>query len=524
MVPMLKPFRCFSLMAALICAAVPVVAQENAVVTFDIVRFEVIGNRFLPDEDLANILQTYTGKARSFNDVQAAQEHLEALFRKHGFALVSVIIPEQELDQGVVKFSVVQPKIGKVIINGNKNFSADNIRSSFPALTEGETPNVDDISASLKLSNENPAKKASFALQAGEHADEVDARINVNDQKLWKVGVTLDNSGTEETGKTHLGVNAQYANLFNSDHVLGLFYLTTVEKPSSISVYGLNYHIPLYRLGDSIDVYGSYSDVDSGTVATGVGDLQISGKGTMLGAHYNQQLTRIGQYESKLVYGLDYKAYGNSMLFSGYDLGHDVTVHPLSLSYLGNWTLDKGTAGVSLTAIHNTGGSADEIALTRTGAKDDYSILRYGFDYSHGLKADWLFRLQFSGQYSADALIPGEQFGVGGSNSVRGFMEREVANDSGQLTNVEIYSPNTCSGFHASQCRILAFYDIGHVSRNDALPGELDRESISSAGLGLRLNIAQSFSLQADYGVVVQDGGSRQEGDHRLHVALNWAY
>jgi len=538
MVPMLKPFRYFSWMAAFMCAtlpsfSLPVFAQDNLVVTFDVARFDVSGNNFLPATEVEKVLQPYIGKARSFSDVQAAQEHLQTLFRQRGFALVSVNLPEQELNQGVVKLMVIQPKMGKVNIKGSQHFSVQNIRNSFPALHEGETPNIDKVSASLKLINENPAKKASFALQAGEQSGEVDAHITVNDQKLWTLGVSLDNSGSEETGKTHLGINAQHANLFDRDHVLGLFYLTTVEKPSSIGVYGLNYHIPLYNLGDSIDIYGSYSDINSGSVSTGLLDLQIAGKGTMLGAHYNQHLPRIKQYESKLVYGVDYKAYENSMLLENYELGHDVTVHPLSLSYQGNWTLNNGRAGIELTAIHNIpGDSAEEIELARSGAKDAYSILRYSADYTRSLQADWLLRVKFSGQSSSDALIPGEQFGVGGNNSVRGFMEREVSNDSGFLTNLEVYSPSLCSSFKSmnGHCRVLAFYDNGHVSRNNALAGELNRESISSAGLGLRVDIAQSLNLQLDYGVVIEsggsqdEGGSRQKGDGRLHVSLNWAY
>lgn len=533
MIFMLKPIRYF--MAALLWVALPVIAQNSStatsdIVTFDIAHFEVSGNSFLPAEDVDKLLQAYVGKARSFSDIKAAQENLELLFRKHGFALVSVNIPEQELNGGVVKFVVVQPKIGKVSIDGNHIFSSQNIRHSFPALREGEIVNVDKISAGLKLLNENPAKKATFSLQSGEQTDEVDARINVSDQKIWKLGVNLDNSGTDETGKTHLGLSAQDANLFDLDHVVDLFYLTSVEKPSSISVYGLNYHIPLYSLGDSVDFYGNYSDVDSGTVSTGLVDLQIAGKGTMLGAHYNQQLTRINQYESKIMYGFDYKAYTNSMQLIGYELGHDVTVRPLSLSYIGNWTLSQGNAGISLSALHNipggANGSSDDIALSRAGARDDYSILRYSANVTHRIEQDWLFRVNFSGQYTQDALIPGEQFGVGGSNSVRGFMEREVANDSGYLTNFEIYTPNTCTSFKSlnGHCRFLAFYDNGHVSRNKALADETDAESISSAGIGVRIDVAQSLNFVMDYGVVINAGGSQSEGDKRLHVAMNWAY
>ena len=41
-------------------------------------------------------------------------------------------------------------------------------------------------------------------------------------------------------------------------------------KWGKVSVYGFGYHIPLYALGDSIDFFGAYSDVNSGTISAGI--------------------------------------------------------------------------------------------------------------------------------------------------------------------------------------------------------------------------------------------------------------
>jgi hypothetical protein len=41
------------------------------------------------------------------------------------------------------------------------------------------------------------------------------------------------------------------------------------------------------------------------------------------------------------VYGIDYKAYRNSVQLFGMELGADVTVHPLSVSYIGAWTCPR---------------------------------------------------------------------------------------------------------------------------------------------------------------------------------------
>jgi len=508
-----------------VSAFAPAVHAQD-VIRFDISRFDVQGNTLLPQPEVERIVAAHAGKSRDFGDVQRALEALEEAYRAAGYSVVTVELPEQELDRGVVRLNVVQTRIGRVSVRSNQYFDEANIRRSLPNLQGGQSPNLNRVSNDLKLANENPSKKVTMKLQSGELADEVDAVLDVADQSPWTAMLNADNTGNAQTGRTHVGVILQHANLFGLDHVASLQYTTSAEEPGRVKVYGAGYHIPLYALGDSLDFFASYSNIDSGTVTAGVFNLAVSGKGAVYGARYTHNLVKRGNYESKLQYGADYKAFKNSVQLQGEELGNNVTVHPLSVAYIGTWTGQQSETGIAATLLRNVaGGSRGKQAdfdLARIGAKDNYSILRLGASYTRVLPSDWQMRALLNGQVTGDALIPGEQFGAGGAASVRGFDERELSNDVGAGGNLELYTPNLCGGNW--NCRALAFYDTAWIKRRHALAGELESTTIGSAGLGLRVLLSRYVNLQLDYGHVTKAGATSRKGDDRLHFRLGLSY
>lgn len=510
--------------------------SADDIVRFEISRFDVSGNTLLSATEIDGAVAPFTGKARDFGDVQRALEALEALYHARGYNVVTVQLPEQELDGGVVRLHVLQTRIGKVTVEGNRAFSLDNIRRSLPALREGETPNLTRVSANLKLANENPAKKLKLSLGSGAQddtgVDTVDARIEVIEERPWTLMANFDNTGTGATGKTHAGLVLQHANLGGRDHVGSLQYTTTVEEPSQVAVWALGYHVPLYAQGAALDLYASYSDVDSGVVTAGLFDLAVSGRGAVYGARYSKVLAKrtLGgrELEGRLLVGLEVKAYKNSVVFFNQDFGNNVTVRPLSIGYLGRMAMDKGDINVAATLLRNipggSRGAQEDFTLARSGAKAGYTALRLaGVSSSTIGSSDWLTRVLANGQYSPDALVPGEQFGAGGSTSVRGFDERALAADSGLGLNLEVYTPNLCSR-SGWQCRLLGFYDSAYGKRNKALPGELRSTAIASAGVGLRFSVGRAASLQVDYGNVVEKGALSGVDKDRLHVRVGLAY
>ena len=511
--------------SALLSLGLPAFAQGDAgnpIGRFEITHYEVTGNTLLPAATVDQLLAPFAGKDRDFGSVQQALEALEAAYRQKGYGVVRVVLPEQELNHGVVRLRVVETRVAKITVKGNKYFEADNIRRSVPGLREGETPDLTQVSASLKVANENPVKKTTLQLQTGEKDDEINANLQVADDRPWTAGISVDNTGDEHTGRNHVTVQYQNANIGGVDHVLSMQYTTSMSDPSQVHVYGAGYHVPLYSLGDSLDFYGSYSNVNSGTVTAGVFDLAVSGQGTVFGARYNHNLRKVGDFDSKLILGLDFKAFKNDISYEGTPLGNDVTVHPLSLTYTGNWAVKNDAINFYLSGIHNLSGgdngSSADFTAARSGANADYSMLRYGISYTRVLPADWQLRVALNGQATSDALVQGEQFGAGGATSVRGFNEREISDDQGHVTNAEIYTPNVCSG--GAQCRLLAFYDTGYVSRNNALPVEQTQQSIGSVGLGWRVSVERYLVLLTDFAHVVDGSDITPKGSNRAHFRL----
>lgn len=503
---------------------VPVAALgQDSIDSFEIRRFQVEGNTLIEAPLVEQLLVPYTGKQRNFADVQRALEALEAAYQQRGFSVVQVSLPEQELNEGVVLLQVQETRLGSLRVEGNQFFDEANIRASLPGLRVGQTPNLARVSTSLKAANENPAKKTTLRLQAGAREGEVDAVIKVEDDKPWRLGASLDNSGNASTGKTMFTTQFQHANVAGADHVLSLQYTTTLEHPSQLSAVGAGYHVPLYGTGDSIDLFASHSDVNAGIILAGILNLPVTGQGTVLGARYNQNLGRIRDVESSLTYGLEHKAFRNSLL-------GNITVHPLSVGYAGAWTSSTSALNVGVAAVHNvpggSQGSASDFSAARSGARAAYRALRFNANFTRALPKDWQARVAFSGQYSPDALISGEQFGAGGHTSVRGFGERDISGDSGHLFNAELYTPNLCSTVYgmASQCRALAFMDAASVRRNQPQPGEYLNASIASVGLGFRFGVEKNISLQMDLGHVLDAGFARAKGENRLHVKVAVSY
>jgi hemolysin activation/secretion protein len=239
-------------------------------------------------------------------------------------------------------------------------------------------------------------------------------------------------------------------------------------------------------------------------------------------------LPRIGNLESRILWGLDYKAYKTGISGVGTPIANDVTVRPFSIGYAGAVSDGAAETAFNATIARNipggdNGHSAD-FNNVRAGASSSYAVLRYSASYAYGFASDWQARLVFSGQYTNDALVPGEQFGAGGAASVRGFAEREESRDRGHQVNAEIYTPNLCGAWETTQCRALAFIDAASVRNNRTLPGESARASIASSGIGLRATMSKNMMVQVDYGHVIDAGRTQAKGDGYVHFRVGVAY
>lgn len=509
---------------------------------FVIERFEILGNSLLARGDIDRTLAVHAGGERSFADVQRAVEALEGMYRRHGYNTVYVAVPEQELEKGVVRLRVVEGRIAKVLVEGNTVFSDDNVRAALPQLKEGEAPVATRLSENVQLANENPAKQVEVLLGVGEREGEVNARIKVKDEKPWRVAATLDNTGTEATGQHRLGVSVQHNNLFDADQSASFSYTTAPNKPAGVDVdiYSIGYRLPLYRLGDSIELLYANSTVGVPSSSPSLaGGLGIVGKGNIFSARYNWLLPRQGEYSSRVIVAIDERAMESACTTAGGNKltgtagCEDYRVRPLSLTYAGRLEQSERAVSFSIGAARNIGASSERTYTLASGnrqASTNFGVWRLGASLLQVLPADFQLRLAGQGQFAAGPLVPTEQIGLAGSQAVRGFVERAVASDQGYFVQSELYTPEL-AGLTSlpGSLRGLAFFDLANGRSFDQAGGQRATAAISSAGLGLRYAYDKNVNWRFDLARIIDShtataGGSPIDSGWRGHFSVLVGY
>ena len=381
----------------------------------------VEGATLLTNDEIESAVGPHRGKAKDFADVQRALEALERAYATKGYNAVQVILPEQEVERGEVRFRVIEARIGAMVVEGNKFFDEANIRASLPALAPGASPNIHRIADNLRLANESPAKQTTVLLRSAAEEGVVDAVVRVTDERPTKYSLTLDNTGTSQSGVFRVGVGFQHANLFNRDQVLSMQYVTAPNEPDhpdhftlvpdkNVRIVGGSYHIPLYRSGHSIDISAGYSNVNSGVVQN---LFNVSGAGTIFGVKYNYALPRWGDVEHRLALGWDWRAFQSRVVQVGTDFSllPDITVHPVSLLYAGAYKQSSHETTYSVSYYQNLPGGNDggsaAFDASRLGARPGYTLWRYGINHNRAFANDWQLRAALNGQATRDRLVVG---------------------------------------------------------------------------------------------------------------------
>lgn len=518
----------------------PAQAQAVPEPKFEIRGFLIEGASLLGKDEIESAVKPFVGANKEFADVQRALEALERAYTDKGFSAVQVILPEQELDKGAVRFKIVEARIARLVIEGSRFFDEDNIRRSLPSVLSGEPPNINRVADNLRVANDNPAKQTTVLLRGGGEEGQVDAVVRVTDEDPKKYSVVMDNTGTQQTGIFRLGVGFQHSNMFNRDHVLSMQYVTSPSEHDhpnttypttnrNVFIFGASYRVPLYSYGDSLDVSVGYSNVNSGVIQN---LFNVSGAGSIFGLRYNANLRKWGDVEQRLAFGLDWRGYRNKANAGGVALVPDITVHPVSLTYYGVVRTGASKTSFNAGASKNLPGGNDghtaAFNAARAGAEPNYFIMRYGFNHFQAFANDWQMRIGFNGQMTRDRLVSGEQFGIGGADSVRGFLEREVVNDNGYRGTLEFYTPDYASSVPflpaGSRLRTLFFYDWGLTRRYRPIAPELLQSSIASFGLGFRFSRGNNMSFRFDYGVVSDAGGLQGRYENRAHASFFYIF
>jgi hemolysin activation/secretion protein len=506
---------------ALSAMATPSYAQEPAVgdaaptapaTRFDIRAFQVRGNTVLPAKVVERAVYPHMGPGRTEADVEAARAALQKAFEDAGYVAVSVFLPEQAVESGILQLEVQQQTIGQVLVEGAKN--PDAVRAQAPSLAPGTTPNLPKFQRDVIAMNQTASQRVSPEMRAGVAPGTLDVVLKVEETSPIHGSVELNNFSSAATSDLRASATLRHDNLWGLGHSLSLSAQTAPRRTNDGTVFSGNYLAPLGQ-GTQLLAYYVHSDSDIAVV----GGTSVIGKGDIVGVRLIRSLgSREGFYHA-LTLGFDYKNFGEDLILGADTDRAPIKYVPATLSWRGDWSGETAKSDISLSAtlgIRGLGDGPAAFRYKRLYSRDGFFVLKLDAGRVQDLGPGLQLSSRFTGQWSPDPLISNEGFSLGGMGSVRGYYESEAIGDYGFALQTELRSPDFAKRLGTdlvNELRLHAFLDSGWAGLQRALPSQDDSFSLVSAGLGGRIKLFNHLTGAIDAGVPLKSGPESESGD-----------
>ncbi len=190
--------------------------------TFEVRGYRVEGNTALPQEKFA-VLSNYTGQV-GFARVREGLGSVQLLYRDHGFVTASVTLPQQKLTNGIVRVKVLEGRLARIKVEGNRWFSTENVRRALPSLDTNVLLNTKWIQPELDRANQNQDRQIYPVIGPGLEPGTSDLTLQVKDRLPLHGHLEVNDKSTPGTPLLRLDTAVQYDNLWQRDHQLGFDY------------------------------------------------------------------------------------------------------------------------------------------------------------------------------------------------------------------------------------------------------------------------------------------------------------
>ena len=494
----------------------------------------ITGIKILQQEDFKEKLRSYLGKPATMATLNKISRDVIDYYRREGFPVVNVVVPRQTVRDGVVQFVVTEAKVGKVIVEGAKWFNPDKFKDEV-SLREGDTVDGDQLQEDVRWLNTNPFRSTDLAFQPGEAPGTTDVILEVNDRMPLRFFFTYDNYGIDLTGKNRLSTGFNFGNLFNMDQQVNFQYTTTTQEVfNSLNAYSGSWIIP-FPWRNYLTIYGAYA----GSQAEIAPNNTLEGTSWQVSARYNAPLPMIFEYTHEVYGGFDFKQSSNSLVIfntpiqggGGFGL---YNVFQLTAGYSGNIPDPIGSTSFEVAGFYSPGGlgtlnDQETYSEIRTNADPDYGYGKLNLKRGFVLPLNFSLTGAFNGQVTTSNLMPTEQYGLGGYNTVRGYDERVANGDNAWVVNVEFRTPpGSIAKIFDNQeiddrIQFLGFWDYGFVGFNNPIPGQ-NNTYLMGVGPGLRYNIDRFVSVQFDWGFQLMKTPPGSKVGNRAELSVTAAY
>ncbi len=168
------------------------------------------GNTVIDTETLNKVIESFKDRELTLEEMSELTDLLTITYQEKGYILARAYLPEQELQDGILKITIAEGKIGKIKVSGYTHYKADVIKRYFEQQQEHGIIKESLLEKGLLLSTDLPNVKTTVVLKEGEKPGEVDVILDTKDTSTVTFGVDMsidyNNFGSDTVGEDRFGL------------------------------------------------------------------------------------------------------------------------------------------------------------------------------------------------------------------------------------------------------------------------------------------------------------------------------
>jgi hemolysin activation/secretion protein len=392
---------------------------------------------------------TQPAQGFSINQLQEVAKKVATYYDEHGYILAQAFIPAQKVADGVVVVQVLEGKLAKVRVEGNKKYPASTLERPFKSLI-GAPVDKDSIESALLTLTNYPGITAFGVLGAGTDVGTTDLTLRVQSEERFRIETVLDNYGTQFAGQDRVQLTLTINDPLHMADRLKLtgLYATGSSSGASHGAYGgVDYEIPVFSPSDSLHVVHLTNQYDVGAAAAAVTTSKSSGKTRVdeLGYRHDFDRTRLGSASIGIAFNVKSATFDSppSVVYDD-----KLTTARIDAQWERVDTRFRGVDTVLFSYTHGFNGllgaldaydpaAAATSHSSRLGASGEFNKFNLQMQRLQRLTQYTSLVLRVDGQYTHDPLVSLEQFSLGGPDSVRAYSVSETLAEKGGVASLE---------------------------------------------------------------------------------------
>lgn len=481
----------------------PLEETEDTPVTIVVERFEFEGNTVFSDEELAELLAPYTGESVAFSRLLEARSQITNAYAAAGYTTSGAFVPPQTFADGVVTIQIIEGQLTAINVIGVERLNPGYVRDR---LAVADNPlNVDVLVERLQLLQLDPLiQTVSAELSAGVRPGTSILDIEVTEADSFAVDFGIDNNRAPSVGTFRQRVELREANLLGDGEQLSLGYGRT-DGSDALDLGFQFFTNP--RNNSTLSLRAGYSQNE---VTEGFFELlDLDTRSYFLEVSYRQPI--VLKPTEELAWGLTFSHQHSRSQFLGEFLGRPIPFTSISsddegrirvtaLRFFQDWTRRGEREILSLRSQFSLGLDLLEPTIQSDGRPDSRFLTWRGQgQWVRLLAPDTIFLARADLQFADQALVPLEQFGLGGLNSVRGYRQDLLLTDNGFFASAEARFPILRVPEIEGLLQVTPFVDFGVGWNSEFI--DPNPNTLLSTGLGLLWQQGDRLSARLDFGI-----------------------